>query len=150
VLPEATVRDERGVVLLDPTAGAEVLVDPAGGGGPWVDVGRDRCARLFGLTNVAYHAQRVLRQVGELLGHPLPHLVIRIGMHESPDRWGGGHYRLAARSYDPPEHSPVAVTGEVHLGGGNSYLPLPQGELYFAAPAHNLAIIYHEIGHHVW
>ncbi|WP_169736788.1 hypothetical protein [Pseudonocardia spinosispora] len=145
VLPEATVRDERGVALLD----GDLSFGPASGGGPVGGPEHDRVARAFGLVNVAFHTQRALRRMSSLLGHPLPHLLVRIGMHESPRRWGGGHYRVAARSYDPPEPGPVRPTGEVHLGGGSGFLLTPGGEPYFAAPSHNLAIIYHEIGHHV-
>lgn len=150
VLPEATVRDERPMPLLDPSRADDILSDPAGGGGPLVGAERDRDARRFGLTNVAFHAQRALRTAAELLGHPLPHLLIRIGMHESPRRWGGGHYRVAARTYDPPEVGHARTTGEIHLGGGSSLVPsVDGGDSYFAAPSHNLAIINHEIGHHV-
>jgi hypothetical protein len=145
VLPEATVRDERGGALLD----GGLVVDPSGGGGPLGDADSDRVARAFGLVNVAFHTQRALRAAAELLGRPLPHLVVRIGVHDAPRRWGGGHYRVSARSYDPGEPGAVGDTGEVHLGGGSSYLPTPAGDTYFAAPSHNLAIIYHEIGHHV-
>jgi hypothetical protein len=150
VLPEVTVRDERPLALLDAAGSGDLLPEPRGGGGPGRDVEQDREARLFGLTNVAFHSQRMLRAVTELLGHPLPHLVIHIGTHESPRRWGGGHYRVSAGSYDPAEAGAVRPTGEVHLGGGSTFVPTaPDGEGYFAAPAHNLAIIYHEIGHHV-
>jgi len=150
VLPEVTVRDDRPLDLLDPGGTGDLLADPAGGGGPGAADDRDHSARLFGLTNVAFHSQRMLRTVAELLGHPLPPLLIRIGTHESPHRWGGGHYRVAAQSYDPPEPGQALATGEVHLGGGSSFVPTaPDGDRYFAAPAHNLAIIYHEIGHHV-
>ena len=150
VLPEVTVRDDRPLALLDPGGAGDLLADPAGGGGPGAADDRDHSARLFGLTNVAFHSQRMLRTVAELLGHPLPQLLIRIGTHESPHRWGGGHYRVAAQSYDPPEPGQALATGEVHLGGGSSFVPTaPDGDRYFAAPAHNLAIIYHEIGHHV-
>jgi hypothetical protein len=149
VLPEVTVRDERPVQLLDPADHGDVLADPANGGGPLGGTDRDWSARVFGLTNVAYHAQRALRTSAEMLGRPLPRLLIRLGMHESPRRWGGGHYRVAARNYDPPENDQAQVTGEIHLGGGSGLVPVPDGESYFAAPSHNLAIIYHEIGHHV-
>ncbi|HEX4250637.1 MAG TPA: hypothetical protein VH008_22420 [Pseudonocardia sp.] len=150
VLPEVTVRDERSLTLLDAHGTGDLLPAPLGGGGPGRDVEQDREARLFGLTNVAFHSQRMLRTVAELLGHELPHLVIRIGTHESPRRWGGGHYRVTAGSYDPVEAGSVRPTGEVHLGGGSTFVPTaPDGEGYFAAPSHNLAIIYHEIGHHV-
>jgi hypothetical protein len=148
VTAEATVRDERGVTLLD--GGVHDLdVSPSDGGGPLASADADRQARVFGLLNVAFHAQRALRTAAELLGHPLPHLVIRIGMHEEPHRWRGGHYRVCARSFDPPEPGPVRETGEVHLGGGSGFVTGRDTAPYFAAPSHNLAIIYHEIGHHV-
>jgi hypothetical protein len=146
VLPEATVRDERGLALLGDD---EFVSVPAHGGGPLSSAERDRAARKFGLTNVAFHTQRALRHVSAVLGHALPRLLVRIGMHESPRRWAGGHYRVTARSYDVPEPSPVAATGEVHLGGGAGFLFMPGGDRYFVAPSHNLAVIYHEIGHHI-
>ncbi len=148
-LPEVTVRDERGVALLDPGSTGDLLADPAGGGGPRCEADQDRSARLFGLTNVAYNAQRMLRAVNSLLGRPLPHLLIRIGMHEESRGWQGGHYRVSARSYDPPELGHPLATGEIHLGGGHGYVPRVDAEPYFSAPSHNLAIVYHEIGHHV-
>jgi hypothetical protein len=144
-LPEATVRDERGGDLL----GGGLAHDPSGGGGPFADPRQDREARAFGLVNTAFHTQRALRWAGELLGRRLPRLVIRVGVHEDLRRWSGGHYRVAAADYDPPEPAPVAETGEVHLGGGGGVLRGPDGQPYFAAPAHNLALIYHEIGHHI-
>ena len=149
VTAEVTVRDERGVDLLDPADTGDILVDPCAGGGPLGDIDSDRRARIFGLTNTAYNAQRALRRAAELLGHPLPHLLIRVGLHESPRRWGGGHYRVKARTYDPPETGHALASGEIHLGGGGSYIPAPGGVPYFNAPSHNLAIIYHETGHHV-
>src|SRR5882757_4472808 len=124
VLPEATVRDERGGGLLD----GGLVVDPAAGGGPLGDADSDRAARAFGLVNVAFHTQRALRAVAGLLGRPLPHLVVRIGMHDAPRRWGGGHYRLSARSYEPGEPDAVGEAGEVHLGGGSSFLPTASGD----------------------
>jgi hypothetical protein len=145
VLPEATVRDERGGALL--TEG--LVVDPADGGGPFTDASRDRAARAFGLTNAAFHTQRAMRYVADLLGWRLPRLVVRIGLHDQLRRWGGGHYRLPARQYDPPESGPIEPDGEIHLGGGSGLLSAPGGGRYFAAPAHNMAIVYHEIGHHI-
>jgi len=145
VLPEATIRDERGGVLLD----RGLVVDPSNGGGPLGDGDQDRAARAFGLVNVAFHTQRALRAVTELLGRPMPHLVVRIGMHDGVRRWGGGHYRVPARSSDPVETVAVRPTGEVHLGGGSGFAAADGGGTYFAAPSHNLAIIYHEIGHHI-
>lgn len=148
VMAEATVRDERGVALLD-NGFDDPRISPSNGGGPLVGADADRQARQFGLLNVAFHAQRALRTAAELLGRPLPHLLIRIGVHEETRRWRGGHYRVCARSFDPPEFGPVRETGEVHLGGGSGFVTSRDAEPYFAAPAHNVSIIYHEIGHHV-
>jgi hypothetical protein len=53
VLPEATVRDERGVPLLDSADQADLVADPSGGGGPLSGAEADRRARGFGLTNAA-------------------------------------------------------------------------------------------------
>ena len=145
VLPEATVRDLRGGDLL----GGGLLVDPCRGGGPTVDAGQDRSARAFGLVNAAFHTQRALRLAALLLGRPLPRLHVLISAHERDRRWGGGHYRVAARTYDPVETEPVDPLGEIHLGGGGSFLATPGGHPYFAAPAHNVSIVCHEIGHHL-
>ncbi|HKS49151.1 MAG TPA: hypothetical protein VJT49_29380 [Amycolatopsis sp.] len=138
VLPEATVRDERGVTLFDDDG---MVFEPAAGGGPLAPAAADRQARAFGVVNAAFHTQRALRFVSSLLNRPLPHLVVRIGMHDQP-RWGGGHYRLP----HPLEDGPVRAAGEVHLGGGRAFLAAPR---YFHAPAHNAAIVYHEVAHHL-
>jgi hypothetical protein len=108
----------------------------------------DRAARAFGVVNVAFHTQRALRYVSAILGHPLPHLLVRIGMHEQPRRWKGGHYRLPSdwAGADPDAASPA---GEVHLGGGAGFVPTSHTDRYFRAPAHNPAIVCHEVGHHV-
>ncbi|MCQ4040675.1 hypothetical protein ACFOSC_22215 [Streptantibioticus rubrisoli] len=143
-LPEVTVRDERGGELLHRP---DLVYEPAAGGGPLAGVEAERQARAFGLANVAYHARRALRFAADLLGAPLPHLVVRVGAHSSASRWGGGHYRLPGDT-DPPEPYPVAETGEVHLGGGRAFVP-GTGTPYFHAPAHNAAIVYHEVGHHI-
>jgi hypothetical protein len=143
VVPEVTVRDERGGELFD---GAALVFDPAAGGGPLAGQGADRQARAFGVVNAAFHAQRALRYAADLLGHSLPRLLVRIGMHNEPRRWGGGHYRLP----DPADDEPVRVhpDGEVHLGGGAAFVRY-RGGRYFHAPAHNAAIVYHEAGHHL-
>ncbi|MEU1627638.1 hypothetical protein ABZ746_20365 [Streptomyces sp. NPDC020096] len=143
-LPEVTVRDERGGELLH---GPDLVYEPAAGGGPLATAEAERQARAFGLTNAAYHARRALRSAAALLEAPLPHLVVRIGAHSSPTRWGGGHYRLPGET-SPPEPYAVAPTGEVHLGGGRAFVPGP-GTPYFHAPAHNPAIVCHEVGHHI-
>ncbi len=145
-LPEVIVRDERAGVLF---GGVDLHVEPAAGGGP-VGTPEDQLrARAFGVVNVAFHAQRALRTANNLLGRPLPRLLVRIGMHEQSRRWGGGHYRVAARQFDPAEPVEVEASGEVHLGGGSVYLAGVSGEPYWNAPAHNLAIVYHEVGHHI-
>jgi hypothetical protein len=143
VLPEATIRDERGGALFDDS----LVFDPARGGGPLAGAADDRQARAFGVVNTAFHTQRALRFVADLLDHPLPHLLVRIGMHNEPRPWGGGHYRLPGPTYVEP----VAVhpDGEVHLGGGRAFLTSPGSHRYFHAPTHNAAIIYHEVGHHI-
>ncbi|MCQ4082345.1 hypothetical protein NGB36_17500 [Streptomyces sp. RB6PN25] len=147
-LPHLTVRDERGGDLLDP---ADTLVQPpAAGGGPLAGAQADGRARAFGITNAAYHARRALDFAARLLDRPLPHLLVRIGMHDAPKRWGGGHYRLPGAAM-PAEPYDVSPTGEVHLGGGRTFVHSPDGcdARYFHAPAHNASIVYHEVGHHI-
>jgi hypothetical protein len=142
VLPEVTVRDERGGPLIED----DLHFDPSCGGGPLCNEATDRQARAFGIVNVAYHAQRAMQLANTSLGVRLPRLLVRIGAHEHR-RWGGGHYRLpnpASRG----ECGPVDRAGEVHLGGGASFVRWA-GRPYFHAPAHNAAIVYHEVGHHV-
>ncbi|WP_374969704.1 hypothetical protein [Terrabacter sp. BE26] len=142
-LPEAVVTDPRGVPPLESLA----FTEPAGGGGPLVPADERRKAQAYAVGNAAWHVQRGLRYVTSLLEHPLPILTVRLNAH-GPD-WGGGHYRLPARQYtDLPEQPGVAATGEVHLGTGRRYVGTRDGR-YFAAPSHNAAIIYHELGHHV-
>ncbi|WP_433293467.1 hypothetical protein ACQPZQ_07670 [Pseudonocardia sp. CA-142604] len=156
VLPEVTVLDERGGELF---TGGSLVCDPAGGGGPLAGAGAARSARAFGVVHTGFHVQRALRWWGRVLGRRLPPLVVRIGLHEHPRRWGGGHYRLpgGGAQADPDALTP---TGEIHLGGGAGFVAIPQtgrtttdagggGGRYFHAPAHNTAIIYHEVGHHV-
>ncbi|MEU6657307.1 hypothetical protein ABZ904_50690 [Streptomyces sp. NPDC046900] len=145
VLPEASVQDVRGGQLFNNRA---LAFDPAGGGGPLAGAEADRQARAFGLVNTAFHLQRALRYFAGLLQRPLPHLVVRIGMHDQPRRWGGGHYRLPGRAM-ALESKPVVPDGEIHLGGGARFLTPAKGTQYFHAPAHNAAIIYHEVGHHL-
>ncbi|MBB5120977.1 hypothetical protein [Streptomyces eurocidicus] len=146
--PEVTVRDERGGALFDDSGGTSLAVEPAAGGGPLAAAGAERRARAFGVGNTAYRAQRLLRSAARLLGRPLPHLTVRIGAHDTPARWGGGHYRLPGGA-DPAEPYRISWAGEVHLGGGSAYLPGPSGGPYFHAPAHNAAIVCHEVGHHI-
>jgi len=151
VLPEVTVVDERGGDVFE---GASLVCDPAGGGGPLGGASAARSARAFGVVNTAFHVQRALRWWGQVLGRRLPPLVVRIGMHDHPRRWGGGHYRLpgGGAQADPDAVTP---TGEIHLGSGAGFVNTPRsgrgggGGRYFHAPAHNTAIIYHEVGHHV-
>jgi hypothetical protein len=145
VLAEVTVRDERGGQLFD---GAALVFDPAAGGGPLAGQVADRQARAFGVVNAAFHTQRALRYAADLLGHALPRLLVRIGMHDEPRRWGGGHYRLPDPAL-PDEPEAMSPSGEVHLGGGRAFVAVPGRGRYFHAPAHNAAIVYHEAGHHL-
>jgi hypothetical protein len=148
VLPEVTVVDERGGEVF---AAGSLVCDPAGGGGRLVGASAARSARAFGVVNTGFHVQRALQWWGRVLGRRLPPLVVRIGMHGP--RWGGGHYRLpgGGAQADPEAVTP---TGEIHLGSGAGFVNTPPsgrggGGRYFHAPAHNTAIIYHEVGHHV-
>lgn len=143
VLPEATISDVEGMPTLDELA----LAVPGGGGGPLAHPEDRRRAHVYGVGNVAWHLQRGLRYITSLLGRSLPLLTVRLQTH-GPD-WGGGHYRLPARQYSElGEPELVTPAGEVHLGAGRRYVATRNGR-YFAAPSHNAAIIYHELGHHL-
>lgn len=145
-LTEVTVRDEGGDRLL---AGGDLRFDPSAGGGPMADPAAQRQARGFALVNTAYHVQRTLRYAAALLERELPPLLVRVGLHLEEGSWGGGHYRLPARSYSElPETEGVRPSGEVHLGYGRRMLPTPHPGT-FNAPGHNNAIVVHEVGHHV-
>jgi hypothetical protein len=149
VLAGLEVEDVRGGVDLT-RGGTDLRFAPASGGGPLSDARGMREARAFGIVNAAYHVRRGLDRIEHLLGSSLPPLIVRIGTHRSQrPRWGGGHYRLPAATYaELPEVDEPSATGEIHLGCGRSYGAAPSGP-YFMAPAHNLAILYHELGHHV-
>jgi hypothetical protein len=149
VMPGILVVDVRGGVGLDRCDG-DLLFKPAGGGGPLASP-RDRRESLgFGIVNVAYHLRRGLDYLTSLTGHALPQLIARIGVHQDQRAtWGGGHYRLPAVAYSSlPERTPPAVTGEIHLGPGGGFTTAA-GRRYFVAPAHVVAIIVHELGHHL-
>ena len=147
VLPNLRVLDVRGGVLFE---GPELCFEHACGGGPLASREAARQARAFGVVNVAYHLRRGMDYLTLLLGHPLPSLTAKIGMHaDQRPTWGGAHYRLpAVRYHDLAELEPVAPTGEIHFGPGRRFVAHGQGR-YFHAPAHNAAIIYHELGHHL-
>jgi hypothetical protein len=91
-----------------------------------------------------------LDRVEAELGRALPPLRILLGCHERGwRRWGGGHYRLPAAAYSElPEDSPVVPTGEVHLGSGRAFVQ-HAGAHYLHAPGHNVALVTHEVAHHV-
>jgi hypothetical protein len=147
-MPGLLVVDVRGGAGLD-RRGGDLRVQPAGGGGPLASPGDRREAMAFGIVNVAYHLRRGLDYLAWLTGHPLPPLVARIGTHgDQRTSWGGGHYRLPAAAYSSlPETAPPAVTGDIHLGPGGAYATA-DARRYFAAPAHVVAIVVHELGHH--
>lgn len=133
-------------------------------------------AAHFGEVNTYYHINRIATYVHELLADleapPLPRLLavvnahpaatdlaegIRDGVLKNNERWlpfQGGHYRLASRNYDIPEHDPVSPDGEIHLGAGRQLwqhgaLAERAGRGYRANASHNAGIIYHEYGHHI-
>jgi hypothetical protein len=149
VIPGILVVDVRGGAGLDRRSG-DLRFKPAGGGGPLASPRDRREAIAFGIVNVAYHLRRGLDYLTQLLGYPPPPLIAKIGAHEDQRTgWGGGHYRLPAAAYSSlPEATPPAVTGEIHLGPGGAFTQAA-GRRYFAAPAHVVAIIVHEFGHHV-
>jgi hypothetical protein len=149
VMPELVVIDVRGGAGLD-RCGGDLRFEPAGGGGPLAAPGDRREAMAFGIVNVAYHLRRGLDYLAPLIGHDLPPLIARIGMHQDQRAtWGGGHYRLPAAMYSSlPEPVPPAMTGEIHLGPGGAYADVA-GRRYFLAPAHVAAIVVHELGHHL-
>jgi hypothetical protein len=152
IIDERTLRAD-GLTVTERRVGplfedGDLRFDSAAGGGPLVPWAEDLQARAFGVVNTAFHAQRGLRMLSELLGAPLPPLVVKTGTHAGT-AWGGGHYRLPAPSYtDLPEDEPVRSSGEIHLGVGCSFARYGGG-LYFHAPTHDAAIIYHELGHHL-
>jgi hypothetical protein len=88
--------------------------------------------------------------LAELLGHRLPRLRARIGIHtEQKPGWGGAHYRLPAEHYrDVSESEPLATAGEIHFGPGGRFLRYGN-DRYFHMPSHSAAIVYHELGHHL-
>jgi hypothetical protein len=147
-VPGLTVVDVRGGSVL--SGRGRLRSDPGRGGGDPLQPELDTTARAFSLTNVAWSARRLLQRAETYLGAPLPPLLILIGRHESDRRrWGGGHYRLPASSYSElPEESPVAPTGEVHLGSGRAYVG-NGGAHYLHAPGHNVALVTHEVAHHI-
>lgn len=147
-LPGLTVADARDEPLL--CTEADLRRDPGRGGGPLADPAVDAGARAFALTNVAACARRLLDRVEAELDHTLPPLRILLGRHETGlHRWGGGHYRLPAQTYtELPEDSTVDPAGEVHLGSGRLYL-VQAGAPYLHAPGHDVAIVAHEVAHHV-
>jgi hypothetical protein len=149
VLPGVLVVDVRGGAGLD-RRGGDLRFDPAGGGGPLASPRDRREALGFGIVNVAYHLRRGLDYLVQLTGYALPPLIARIGAHEDQrTTWGGGHYRLPAAGYSSlPETVMPAVTGEIHLGTGGAFIQAADRR-YFAAPAHVVAIIVHELGHHL-
>jgi hypothetical protein len=147
-VPGVSVVDVRGDVGLD--TNGRLRSDPADGGGRLSDPDGDAAARAFALTNAAGAARRLLQWVETSLGVVLPHLPVLVGCHQAGRLpWGGGHYRLPAASYSElPEDSDVSPAGEVHLGAGRRYLRSAGGQ-YLHAPAHNVALVTHEVAHHV-
>ncbi|GAA1251777.1 hypothetical protein [Oryzihumus leptocrescens] len=148
VVPGLIVADARGEPLL--SGEDDLRSDPGRGGGPLTGPTLDAGARAFALTNVAACARRLLDRVEAELDTTLPPLRILVGCHEvGPQRWGGGHYRLPASSYSElPEVAPVDPAGEVHLGSGRLYVE-HAGSRYLHAPGHNVAVVTHEVAHHV-
>ena len=147
-MPRLTVEDLRGGPLL--SGQGTLRSDPRRSAGHAVQPALDPTVRAFSLTNVAWSARRLLQRVEVCLAVELPPLRIVIGRHDSDrPRWSGGHYRLPAKFYSKlPEEGPVVPTGEVDLGYGRAYVE-HEGAKYLHVPGHNVALVSHEVGHHV-
>jgi hypothetical protein len=143
-----TVEDLRGGSLL---SGEDTLrSDPRLTDGHAPRLALDGTVRAFSLTNVAWAAGRLLQRVEACLGLELPPLRIVVGCHDHGRRhWSGGHYRLPATFYSElPEVDPVVPTGEVHLGYGREFVE-HEGARYLHSPGHDVALVSHEVAHHV-
>ena len=127
-------------------------------------------ANRFGMINAYVHAERAMsaanRLIREAAGTEAPPLRVVVGAHSGSRLPGygegdgdrrsgelrplsGGHYRLSTRTTGVPELAPVAPTGEIHLGCSRYRKPYAGYESYLRNAAHNPAIIYHEVGHHL-
>jgi hypothetical protein len=127
-------------------------------------------ANWFGMVNAYAHADIAVRYANSLLAElgapPVPHLRVVAGAHFGSQLPGyaecdgdfrngqlrplsGGHYRLSTRTSGVPELLPVNATGEIHLGPSRYRKPFAGRVSYLRNAAHNPAIIYHEVGHHV-
>ena len=127
-------------------------------------------ANRFGMVNAYVHAVRATRSFNALLADvgaaPLPVLHVVVGAHFGSRLPGygcgdgawqsgalrpmsGGHYRLSTRTTGVPEPVPVEPDGEIHLGPRRYRKPFAGWSAYLGNAAHNPAIIYHELGHHL-
>ena len=127
-------------------------------------------ATRFGAVNTFFHLSLALDYLHSLLGDvgapALPHLEAVVGAHSGSRVAGfgqgdgdrrkgrilplhGGHYRLSQLTSGVPELTPVSPTGEIHLGPGRIRRPFATQSSYLRSAAHNPAIIYHEVGHHL-
>jgi hypothetical protein len=182
--PDPVTNDERAAPLGDtrPDAAGDFLFEPGRGGGRIDKVRlaepdfrwRYIQASRFGEVNTYFHVDRIATYVHDLLGElgsaPLPRVTAVVTAHHAAtehDRirdglrrginwlpFQGGHYRLPSRRYEMPEHNPISITGEIHLGPGRELLEhgalvAAAGGRYRANASHNAGIIYHEYGHHI-
>ncbi len=127
-------------------------------------------ANAFGMVNSYVHADRAMRVLDGLLADvgaaPLPPIRVTVGAHFGSKLPGfahrdgdlrsgslrplsGGHYRLSTLTTGVPEPVAVAPEGEIHLGPSRYRKPFAGAASYLRNAAHNPAIIYHEIGHHL-
>ncbi len=133
-------------------------------------------ASRFGEVNAYFHVDRIASYVDELLrsvsAPSLPRVTVLVNAHHAATAldadgardglrrdhgwvpFQGGHYRLSAKATNPRELSPVAPSGEIHLGPGRGLvehgaLPAMAGGRYRANASHNPGIVYHEYGHHI-
>lgn len=169
-IPTATAGHYGDFCFQSRRGGVSAARNERAGGRYWLKIIE---ASQFGQVNAYYHITRLASYVDKLLQglgeSSLPKVRVLVGAHSGynpntgtfsqDDVLAGGHYRVAARSYQPAEPLNMMPTGEIHLGPGKYYVkwgnhPIHrtrrwQGKPYFHQPSHNPAIVYHEYGHHI-
>ena len=164
--------DANGNYFFTPEAG--------GGRSDRIDHGRTRSVRSFvqslrfGELNVYYHIDRLASYLSDLVLEtgkaPLPPLKAVVGAHSSLPVNGkythcksetrrlpfeGAHYRVVEVQEKEKRRRHPEAMGEIHFGPGfrqrrSGALAELTGQPYRANSSHNVGIIYHEVGHHVY
>ncbi len=164
--PALELRD--GTLCFDPSKGGTRTRENRRASGAFNEIVAE--ANRFGMVNAYVHTERAMtvanQLIGEAGGTTLPPVGVVVGAHfgsrlpgfaegDGDRRSGelrplsGGHYRLSTRTTGVPELLPVEPTGEIHLGCSRYRKPYAGYQSYLRNAAHNPAIIYHEVGHHL-